>query len=81
MHHTEKAKELYEKFYYSLPGIAMRPEILDACAKSCARNCVEEIIDAVQCATGHLELKTNDIIENKSDIQFWRDVKKSIEKI
>ncbi len=42
---------------------------------------IDEIISAIEITVGHLTLKINDRLEVNNDVQFWRDVKKEIEKI
>lgn len=50
-------------------------------AKLWASLCVDEIIKALKTTTGHLTLKRLDEHEVEKDFDFWKDVKKEIEKL
>lgn len=62
----------------------MRPEekakdLISRFGEMRAKMCVEEILEALETTTGHMDLKKNDLLEYHSDISYWNDVIKNIE--
>lgn len=71
----EKAKELFDKFYYVIPSFEL--PIDDQVAKECALIAVDEIIDCLLDDDLYIKEGTNfDIF-----IKYWNQVKEEIEKL
>jgi len=67
----EKADELYEAFFYSIPSFTDEGQLEHKTAKQCALIAVDEILDlyAIHYTYYTLEFK------------YWQEVKKQLEKI
>lgn len=70
-----KAKDILQKVLKYYGGNDILP-----IHKLTAEMIVNEIVDGIDTATGHLTLKRNDLLELNSDLLFWDRVKKEIEK-
>lgn len=62
----------------------MRPEekakdLISRFGEMRAKMCVEEILEALETTTGHMDLKKNDLLEYHSDISYWERIIKNIE--
>ena len=91
MNAKEKAKlliQFYKKYVWpetpsETSTIKIEPIIFEgnlSNAKECAIKCVNEILVAIEITTGHLTIKHSELLEVHSDIKYWQDIIKEIEK-
>jgi hypothetical protein len=74
----QKAKEIYEKFYYA-PDKDGYHSSSKYRAKIQSIICVNEIIASLQITTGHCSLNKLELHEVRSDVCFWNKVIAEIE--
>lgn len=70
----EKAKELHDSYKYLSGGDKWL-------GKMAAIECCREVINAIKVTIGHCTLNTLDHHECMSDIKYWKEVIKEIEKL
>jgi len=72
----EKAKELYEKFFYTVPSISDEGQLEDKISKQCALIAVDEVLKTFPNING-IAVYEDHVV----DIDYWQEVKQEIEKL
>ena len=70
----EKAIELYEKFFYTIPSISDEGQLEHETSKQCSVIAVDEIIKAI-------DFDWMQVQNLESEHRYWEEVKTEIEKL
>ena len=70
----EKAEELYERFFYSIPSMSDEGQLEDEISKKCALISADEIMKTL------IDL-SNGEFSYIYEVKYWQDVKKEISSI
>lgn len=74
----ERAKDLYEVFFYSIPSFTDEGQLEHKTAKQCALVAVDETIGTLNEDIRDVDVRGNILLEL---IEYWQEVKKELEKI